>query len=58
MREGLQLANNCLCDSVVLESDNLQIVEACRTDKALGEIAVVLEDIRALKNLFSFCAFT
>ena len=58
IREGLKLANNCLCDSIVLESDNLQTIEACRTNKSLGEIAVVLEDIRALRNLFSSCAFT
>ena len=42
VREGLQLASSCLCDAIVLESDNLQIIEACRSDhKALGEITIL-----------------
>ena len=58
VREGLHLANSCLCDSIVLESDNLQIVEACRSGKIVGEIAIILDDIKMLKELLLFCAFT
>ena len=58
VREGLQLANSYLYNSIVLESDNLQIIEACRSDKPLWEIAIILEDIGVLKESFSFCAFT
>ena len=58
VREGLQLAHNCLCESIVLESDNLQIIEACRSKKMIGEIATILNDIRVLSDCFHLCAFT
>ena len=58
VREGLHLANSCLYDSIFLESDNLQIIEACRSRKVLGEIAIILDDLKTLKDLFSFCALT
>ena len=58
VREGFQLANSYLCDSIVLESDNSQIIEACISGKALGEIAIILDDIKTLKELFSFYALT
>ena len=57
IREGMKLANNCLCESIVLESDNLKIIEACKNKKIIGEIAIVLEDIEALKNMFTSCGF-
>ena len=55
LRGGLHLANTFCCESISIESDNLEIVEVVRNGQTIGEIAVVLEDILCLKIKFKDC---
>lgn len=57
IREGLQLARSCFCEEIILESDNLELVEACRSGVLLTDEAVVIGDILEMKKAFSVCAF-
>ena len=56
IREGLLLAGSCFCEKIILESDNLELIEACRSGTFLTDEAVVIEDTLELKKNFSDCA--
>ena len=51
--ERLLLARNCLCENPIIESDNLQLAEACRNGDLLYDAAMVINDIIKLKDSFS-----
>ena len=55
IREGLILARICFIEDVLLESDCLKIIEACRDRLLMLEVAVVVEDILRLKNSYTSC---
>lgn len=58
VRDGLSLVRSLSLDKVILESDNLEVVQACRREIQRGEIRTVLDDIWRLKEDFSNCGFT
>ena len=55
--DGLLLALRCSCREILVESDNLEMIEACRGNLRLWDIEAVVEDIINLKKEFSFCVF-
>ena len=55
MREGLLLANSCCCEKILVESDCLEVVEACRNRIACSELAMEVEDVNRMKSWFSHC---
>ena len=57
LRDGLKLASSCFCDRVLMESDSLEVVDACRNILARSEIVTIVEDIAQMKNWFAECAF-
>lgn len=58
IRDGLPLATSLSLDKVLLESDNLEVIQACRKENQRGEIRTVLEDIWRLKEQLHSCGFT
>ena len=57
VREALLLASSCFCDTILVESDCLHLVEACRNQIAIPPIAMVICDILQLKKQFLRCGF-
>ena len=57
VRHGLLLASSCLCNSILMESDNIEVIEACRSKSSRAEIATVVNDIKNLKCSFLECGF-
>lgn len=57
IREGLILALNLNFQDVMLEPDNKQLVEACRSEILIGEASAILRDIIYLKGQFHDCEF-
>ena len=45
------LAQRCFCDSIQVESDCLQIAEACRNEEQHPKAVVIIEDIQRLNFL-------
>ncbi|KAJ1395623.1 Ribonuclease H-like superfamily [Sesbania bispinosa] len=58
LRDAAMLAYNCNWDRVVLESDNLTLIEACRKERSLGEVHQILDDIFTITAGFTHCGFT
>lgn len=58
MREVVQVAANCGVPKIILESDCLQLVQACRKECQNGEISAVVTDIIQLKGCFKQCGIT
>ncbi|KAJ1433127.1 Ribonuclease H-like superfamily [Sesbania bispinosa] len=58
LRDAAMLAYNCNWDRVVLESDNLTLIEACRKERSLGEVHQILDDIFTITARFTHCGFT
>ena len=56
IHEGMLLASSCCYASVLIESDCLQVVEACWNKTPSHEIAIVVADLIAMKDWFSNCA--
>ena len=56
LREGLVLTANCWCDSILMESNSLEVFEACRNSPSCSEISSVVEDISNLWARFSQCS--
>lgn len=57
VRFALQLASNLKIDEVVIESDNVSVVEACRGNITRLHLASILSDIQALQATFRWCGF-
>ena len=57
IREGLQLARSYFCEDIILESSNLELIEACRSGVLLIDEAAVIGDILEVKKRFSVSAF-
>ena len=55
--DGLLLALSCSCREILVESNSLEVIEACRGNLHLWDIKAMMEDIVNLKKEFSFCAF-
>ena len=55
IREGLILAKSCFCEDVLIESDCLRIIEACRKQCLIPEVATIIADIGRLKTSFVSC---
>ena len=55
VRQGLHLASSGLCRSILLESDNLEVIEACRLKSARSELVSVVEDIANMRAWFFDC---
>lgn len=45
LRDGISLAASLALKRVIIESDNLEAIKACRKEIQNGEIRAVLEDI-------------
>lgn len=58
LRDGILLASSLNLERVVLESDNLEVVQACRKEIQRGEIRAIVEDISQIKQNFVECGFT
>lgn len=58
LRDGILLASSLSLDRIILESDNLEAVQACRKEIQRGDIRAILEDIWKTKQQFEFCGFT
>lgn len=58
MRDGIFLANSLGLHRVILESDSLEVVQACRKEIQRGEVRAILEDIWQTKQNFLDCGFT
>lgn len=58
IRDGLSLAVSLGVELVVLESDNLEAVKACRKEVTKGETRAILEDVWLLQQNFEKCGFT
>lgn len=58
IRDGMVLATSLSLEKVLLESDNLEVIQACRREIMRGEIRAILEDIWKLKQELSRCGFT
>ena len=56
IREGMLLDSSCCFALVLVESDCLPVVEACRNRTPSHEIAMVVADLIAMKDYFSNCA--
>lgn len=57
IREAMLLTSNLFISSAVFESDNLNVIEACRGNLQREEIRSILLDIKALRNHFQRCGF-
>lgn len=42
----------------MFENDSLELIQACRGDKKIGQIQAIVEDIWMLKTNFISCGFT
>lgn len=58
MREAAAVAFNFGISKVILESDNLDLVRACRRECKIGSIESVVQDIIQIKSQFQCCGFT
>lgn len=58
IRDAVTLAINCSMDKVVVESDCLQLVRACRKEIILGEIQGIVTDINSYRDIHSKCGIT
>lgn len=58
LRDGITLASSLGLNKVVLESDCLEAVRACRKKIQRAEITPILEDIWCLKQRFERCGVT
>ncbi|KAJ1388002.1 Reverse transcriptase-like [Sesbania bispinosa] len=48
IREAAMLAYNLNWERVIFESDNLPLIEACRGERRIAEIELILLDIQTL----------
>ncbi|KAJ1402621.1 Ribonuclease H-like superfamily [Sesbania bispinosa] len=58
LREAITAAYNLGWSRVVLESDCLPLIEACRKEKSLGEIHLIVLDILSVASGLIYCGFT
>lgn len=58
LRDSIFLAHNLGLEWVMLESDNLSLIQACRGERKIGEIAAIVKDITWIKEKFARCEFT
>ncbi|KAJ1414196.1 Ribonuclease H-like superfamily [Sesbania bispinosa] len=58
LREAISLARNIRVSNIVVESDSKVLVQACRREKSLGEIKMIVNDIIQIKGHFESCSFT
>lgn len=47
-----------LCENIILESDNLEIIEACISGTFPPDEAIIINDILDLKKSFLACGLT
>lgn len=57
-RDAIILAANLGWERIHLESDCLQLIDACNLRRSIGEIQIIVNDIVRLKRNFSQCNFT
>lgn len=55
LKEGISFAHNYLCQSILMESDYLEVIECCRDSSLCSDINVVMEDIRKMRTWFFEC---
>ncbi|XP_057418916.1 uncharacterized protein LOC130713137 [Lotus japonicus] len=58
VREALLLASNLELKHIIIESDNLQLIKACRESGSIGQIWNILRDIHSLRRGFEECTFS
>ncbi|KAJ1426348.1 Ribonuclease H superfamily [Sesbania bispinosa] len=58
LREAILTAYNFNWQRIVLESDCLMLIEACRREKVVAEIKGIVEDILTVADRFLHCGFT
>lgn len=57
MREGAILAQSLGLQDIILETDCLLLVDACRNSRSQGEIQPIVGDIKSLCHTFESCNF-
>ncbi|KAJ1386097.1 Ribonuclease H-like superfamily [Sesbania bispinosa] len=57
LREAIQLAHDLQWLKCLFESDNIQVVKACRGEVNIGEIEAIIRDITHKKPSFALCGF-
>lgn len=58
MREAASLAVNLGMPRVILESDYLELVQTCRGEVEKGEISIIVQYIKRLRDHFLMCGLT
>ncbi|KAJ1408301.1 Ribonuclease H-like superfamily [Sesbania bispinosa] len=58
MREAITAAYNFNWSKVVFESDCQILVEACRRERSVAQIKLIVEDILTVASGFTHCGFT
>ena len=57
IREDLCFVKSCFCEEILMESDCLGLIEACRNKVPITEVVVLMEDIGNLHGLYRNCGF-
>lgn len=57
-REAISFLANTGYPKVVVESDCLQLVRACKGEICIGEIKGLVDDIKEFRKQFRYCAFS
>ena len=52
VKEGFHLASSLLCENIIIKFNNLEIVQDSRNSCNIGELVVILEDIKKIEGLF------
>ncbi|KAJ1425214.1 Ribonuclease H-like superfamily [Sesbania bispinosa] len=58
LREAIHLAHNLQWSKCLFESDNIQVIDACRGESKVGEIEAIVTDMAYLQPSFARCGFT
>lgn len=58
LREAISLAANLSIENVLLESDSLDLINACRGETEIGEIRNIVQDVKHMRMSFRKCGFT
>ncbi|KAJ1399450.1 Ribonuclease H-like superfamily [Sesbania bispinosa] len=58
LRESVVVAYNLDWKRVIFESDNLNLIRACRKEKPIAEIQMIVQDILTVAEGFIHCGFT
>lgn len=58
VREAISFATNLNINWILIESDNMELISACRQEKEIGEIMAIIRDVGIMKEKIHKCGFT